>query len=163
VSTSRGNAGEYLVMAELLLAGFDAFLANRGNPAFDVSCLWKATRRKTLLRVKTTSDGEAVWNAKKTGLLFLDVQSPDDFVVICDLRAGIRAAEYYIVPTPIISEHLEKNHLVYVSQPGRDGKPRNPDARIRILRLFGEPRHDNPSYGYDKKLSDYKGRWDLLM
>lgn len=36
-TTNTGNAGEHLVMAELLSRGFHAFLADRANPAFDIA------------------------------------------------------------------------------------------------------------------------------
>ena len=97
MSSSKGNAGEHLVMAELLMQDFEAYWADRGNPDFDVSCVWKPSQRKTRLRVKTASDGNAVWTAKKkTGLLFGQIQPEDDMVVICDLTKGIRGAEFYI-------------------------------------------------------------------
>jgi hypothetical protein len=37
MSTSTGNAGEHLVMAELLARGFDAYWADRANLAYDPS------------------------------------------------------------------------------------------------------------------------------
>ena len=40
MSSTKGNAGEHLVMAELLARGFDAYWADRGNPAFDIACFW---------------------------------------------------------------------------------------------------------------------------
>ncbi len=52
-----GNAGEHLVMAHLLAQGFQAFMADRGNPAFDISVVDGS--RHSLLRVKTTS-GDSV-------------------------------------------------------------------------------------------------------
>lgn len=36
MSSAQGNVGEHLVMAELLHRGFDAYWADRGNPAFDI-------------------------------------------------------------------------------------------------------------------------------
>src|SRR5262245_57884961 len=111
-------------MAELLARGFDAYWADRGNPAYDIACFSKETRRATRLRVKTTSDGTAVWTARKTGL-FLDVQPQDDLVIVCNIQNGVRGADIYIVPTPIIEADLTRNHAEYVALPGKNGKPRN--------------------------------------
>jgi hypothetical protein len=47
------------------------------------------------------------------------MQEQDDMVVICDLSNGIRGADFYIVPTPLIQQALTDNHNHYVSQPGR--------------------------------------------
>lgn len=161
MSISKGNAGEHLVMAELLARGFDAYWADRGNPAFDISCHWNETKRATRLRVKTTSNNAAVWTAKKAGL-FLNKQGKDDLIIICNIANGIRGADIYVVPTDVAEAHLTKNHADYVAQPGRNGKPRNADANIRVLRFFGDHRADNPSFGYHEKFVAYRDNWDLL-
>jgi hypothetical protein len=161
MSTNKGNAGEHLVMAELLARDFDAYWADRGNPAFDIACFWNKTTRTTRLRVKTTSNAAPVWTAKKTGL-FLEIQPKDDFVVICSIKGGIRGADIYVVPTPVVADHLSRNHERYCSLPGRHGKARNADTNIRVLRFFGEDRDDNPSFAYHQKFAEYRDAWDLL-
>jgi hypothetical protein len=156
MSVSSGNAGEHLVMAELLAQGFDAYWADRGNPAFDVACFYNASGRATRLRVKTTSNSAPCWNAKKHGI-FLEVQAKDDFVVICDIKNGVRGASIFVVPTYIVEEHLVRNHTQYCLKPGRNDK-----ANIRVLRFWGEHRTDNPSYGYQEKFAEYREAWTLL-
>lgn len=138
MSSSRGNAGEHLVMAALLVQDFEACRADRGNPNYDVACYWNATGRSTRLRVKTASNGNAVWTAKnakkKTGVLFGDILPKDDVVVICDLTAGIPGAQFYIVPIPIIDRHLADNRAHYVGLPGRNGKPRKAENTLATRR-----------------------------
>jgi hypothetical protein len=63
LSVNRGNAGEHLVMAHLLALGFQAFHADRGNPAFDISVV--DGDRHSLIRVKTTTSDSLVWSRKK--------------------------------------------------------------------------------------------------
>jgi hypothetical protein len=78
-------------------------MGDRGNPAFDVACFAKQTGHATRLRVKTTTDkGEAIWRMKKTGEIFLSQQETDDFVIIRDVQNGIRGADMYVVPTPVV-------------------------------------------------------------
>lgn len=161
MSTTKGNAGEHLVMAELLDREFDAYWADRGNPAFDIACFWNDTGRSTRLRVKTTSNGAAVWTARKAGL-FLEMQPKDDFVVICNIKGGIRNAHCYIVPTPTVEQHLVRNHELYCSLPGRNGAKRSAEATIRVLRFGGQDRADNPSYGYQDKFAEFREAWYLL-
>lgn len=160
MSTSRGNAGEHLVMAELLIRGFEAYMADRGNPAFDISCRWPVTGRTTYLRVKTTDNSAPVWSNKKSGL-FLQRLPQDDFVVICNVTGSVRNSIFYVVPTGIVEEHLVRNHTHYVSMPGKNG-PRNADANIRVLRFFGPERPDNLSFGYDRKFADFADDWASL-
>lgn len=163
MSSSKGNAGEHLVMAELLMQDFEAYWGDRGNPNYDVACFWNESGRSTRLRVKTASNGNAIWTAKKkTGLLFGDMQPKDDMVVICDLTKGIRGAEFYIVPTPVVHKALTENHDHYVAQPGRNGRPHKAETTFRILRFSGQHREDNLSYGYHEKLARYRNNWGLL-
>lgn len=161
MSASKGNVGEHLAMAELLWRGFDAYWADRGNPAFDIACFWNETRRATRLRVKTTSNGDAVWTAKKSGL-FLDVQPRDDYVLICNLAAGIRSSSIYLVPTPVVEGHLVNAHEFYCSTVGPRGKPRDASSSIRVLRFYGEPKPTNIAYGYQDTFAQYLENWDLL-
>lgn len=149
-----------MVMAELLARGFDAYWADRGNPAYDIAC-FSPNRKASRLRVKTTSDGAAVWREKKTGI-FLDVGEHDDFVVICDIRNGVRGANLYIVPTQVVEKELVDVHKHYCSHVGRHGKPRDGGTSIRILHFFGEDKEDDRSYGYHKKFATYREAWDAL-
>ena len=162
MSSTRGNIGEHLVMAELLYQNFDAYWADRGNPAFDVACWWKPTNRSTRLRVKTTSNHSAIWTVKKTGAIFLDLQQSDDFVIIVDLGSGLRERDVYIVPTIVVESALQADHADYVSHPKKDGTPRKAEQGMRCVRFFGDPIVRGRSFGYDSKFSIYCEAWDLL-
>ena len=161
MSSAKGNVGEFLVMAELLHRDFDAYLGNWNNPAFDVACFWNPTDRGTRLRVKTTHNGEELWSQKKSGALFVDMQSKDDFVCIVNLKDGIRQAEFYIVPTPLINDELVENQRFWESFPKSDGSIRKLGGPC-VMRFFGEDRETNRSYGYDAKYAEYRDNWNLL-
>lgn len=90
-SVHLGNAAEHLVMAYLLAQGFQAFWADRGNPAFDISVVDGA--RHSLLRVKATRSPSLVWSRKKTGVTFLEQREEGDYCCIDDMRFGVAAAE----------------------------------------------------------------------
>ncbi|MGH6919543.1 MAG: hypothetical protein ACREJ0_17770, partial [Geminicoccaceae bacterium] len=126
----------------------------RNNPSFDLACFWQG--RASRLRVKTTSNSSPIWSAKKDGTIFRDVQNEGDFVAIVDLKNGVRGAAIYIVPTRVVEEHLVSNEEHYVSHPGRT------NSNARILRLFGDEKPDNRSFGYDRKFVRYLEAWDLL-
>jgi hypothetical protein len=149
-------------MAELLFHGFDAYWADRGNPAFDIACFWNETSRSTRLRVKTTSNHSAIWTVKKSGLIFLDMQEEDDFVVIVDLGAGLRDRTVYVAPTPIVEGALQADHADYVSKPKKDGTPRKQEQGMRCFRFFGDSEVRGSSFGYDTKFARYQEAWNLL-
>jgi hypothetical protein len=156
MSANKGNAGEHLVMAELLAQGFDAYFAARNNPSFDLACFWQG--RASRLRVKTKSNSSPIWSAKKDGTVFRDVQDQGDFVAIVNLNNAVRDATIYIVPTRIVERHLIHNEEFYLSHSGRSDK-----SSARVLRLFGEDKPDNISFAYDRKFADYQEAWHLLQ
>jgi hypothetical protein len=162
VSTSRGNIGEYLVMADLLYHDFDAYIGNRNNAAFDIACWSKSTNRATRIRVKTTSNSSAVWTVKKSGEIFLDMQPDDDFVAIVDIAKGTKERLTYVVPTSIVLDHLQSGHAFYVSHPKKDGAPRKSEQGMRNLCFYGEDKPTDCGYAYDKKFKEYVDAWDQL-
>ena len=162
-AVSIGNAGEHLVMAELLYRGYQAFRADRGNPAFDIAV--DVSGRTSLIRVKTTTadHGAAQWSAKSGGRVFLDKRDERDFVAIVDMRGGPRGAVFYLVPTRVVKEHNARNHHVYLQHPRRDGRPgRRKDCAQRIIRFDGPERPDNPTFNYADKWAKYREAWHQL-
>ena len=162
VSSAKGNLGEHLIMAELIHEGFHAFMADRNNVAFDVMTLWPATGRKCVLRVKTTSNHSAVWTVKKSGLIFLEQQTEDDFVAIVDIGSGLRERDIYVVPTDILLTELEDGHTLYVSHPKKDGTPRKAEQGMRNICFYGADKPTDTSYGYQEKFSGYRNTWSAL-
>jgi hypothetical protein len=163
MSSAKGNVGEHLVMAELLYRGFDAYWADRGNPAFDISCHWNDTGRASRLRVKTTSNHSAVWTVKKSGLIFLEKQLRDDFTVIVDLGRSLRDRDIYIIDTNELEKCLEADHAFYVSQPKKDGSARKPEQGMRCIRFHGTDKPTDHSWGYDAKFSRHREAWASLQ
>src|SRR3954451_1378389 len=119
-TTKLGNAGEHLVMAELLYRGFHAFRADRSNPAFDISV--HHAGQSSLIRVKTTSSGSCQWTTKANGTIFLELQPERDFVALVNLASGsLRSAEIYVIPTSRVDWELRACHSFFLSHPRRDG------------------------------------------
>lgn len=149
-------------MAELLYLGFDAYWADRGNPAFDISCHWNESGRATRLRVKTTSNHSAVWTVKKSGLIFLERQPKDDFTIIVDLGRGLRDRDIYVVDTNELEKRLEADHTFYVSHPKKDGSARKAEQGMRCIRFHGTDKPTAGGWGYDVKFAHFKEAWDCL-
>ena len=148
-------------MAELLARGFQAFMADRGNPAFDIAV--DAGGVTSMLRVKTTTadHGAAQWSVKRTGDVFLDLRAERDFVALVDLRGQVRGSVIYLVPTRVVDAEIRRAIGVYLAHPNRDGSQRKDNGQ-RILRLDGADRPDNPSFGYAAKWAAYCEAWQQL-
>lgn len=158
-STAIGNAGEHLVMAYLLKMGFQAFMADRGNTAFDIACV--NGERKSLIRVKTTTSNMVKWSAKKDGSLFLDMRRTDDFVAVVDLRESVSGALIYLIPTPVVANDIDRVHRFYYSHPKPDGTPRK-ETLLRGVYLNGAPKPTNIAYGFEDTWRPYLWNWDQL-
>lgn len=158
-TTNTGNAGEHLVMAELLSRGFHAFLADRANPAFDIA-VYKDSRH-ALIRVKTTTGDSAQWSTKADGTIFLEMKDEGDFVAIVRMKGAARAADIYIVPTAEVDAHLRRNHKHYASIPARDGQPRGQHGK-RIIHFTGRDTERSIGRNYVEKWAGYLEAWHLL-
>ncbi len=158
LSVQRGNAGEHLVMAHLLARGFQAFHADRGNPAFDISVV--DGDRHSLIRVKTTTSDSLVWSRKKDGSTFLEIRPNGDFCAIVDLRNGVAAASIYIVPTPVVQDALIEARRYWNAGVKRDGSKRKDGTGQRLLL---NKRTDRHAYeGFQTKWAHFRDNWDLL-
>jgi len=118
-----GNAGEFLVAAELLKRGVIAALAPRNAHSLDIVAA-KGTKTARI-RVKTKS-GEYTdwqWSIKKDGKIFRDIAKERDFVVMVNLTEDIKDTDFYVVPTHLVDKWLKKLHKIWEDTPGKNGRP----------------------------------------
>ena len=164
-SVNIGNAGEHLIMAELLARGFHAFMADRGNPAFDIAVILP-DRRQVKLRCKTCSEKRTfLYNAKKTGDIFLEHEpdDPTDFVALIAPQKGqqftARSAEIWIIPTGLMNTHLWEMNREYFATTKRDGTPRkHQKVPWFTMKLDGNP-DGSPLSGWFEKLAPWRENW----
>lgn len=157
-SVHLGNAGEHLVMAHLLTLGFQAFMADRGNPAFDISVV--DGKKHSLIRVKTSRADSLVWSRKKSGVTFLDMRQRGDFCCIVDLRANVAKAQIYVVPTRVVQASIDAARTEWNSGRKRDGGTRvdSPAQRLWLNDRAGRRAWE----GYKVKWAQYLEAWDQL-
>ncbi len=157
-SVHLGNAGEHLVMAHLLALGYQAFMADRGNPAFDISVVCE--HRHSLIRVKSTSTNSVVWTRKKSGATFLDLREDGDYCCIVDLRKGVRDSRIYIIPTMSVQAAIDEGRRYWTSSPKKDGTQR---VDTKGQRLWLNSRTDRHAYeGFETKWHEYLDAWNQL-
>ena len=157
-SVQLGNAGEHLIMAHLLELGFQAFQADRANPAFDISVVDGS--RHCLIRVKATRSPSVVWSRKKSGVTFLDLRARNDYCAIVDFREGIARAMIYIVPTLVVQRAIDRGRRDWNAGRKRDGSRRKDSTGQR---LWFDDRHDLQAWrGYRKRWKRYLENWSQL-
>lgn len=150
--TLIGNAGEFFVAGELLRRGYVAALAPRNAPSFDI--LASARDRFIRVRVKAKSHPSKVWQwmAKSDGSLFREVKGKDDFCILVDLKSLGEPPCYYVIPTADVNRFMSEKRQVWISTPGRGGRPHDPTSRHHALDVT---KHND-------FLKEYLEKWDLI-
>lgn len=154
--TTIGNAGEYLVVGELLKRGVIAAPAPRNNPGFDV--LATSGTRSLNIRVKTKTEAAKswVWICKKDpqGTIFKNLSDKLDFTVLVDLKDAEASPEYYIIPTLELDSELKNIFKRWLESPPKRKKPHNPKNPMRRI---GDSEYQR------NWLAKCKGAWSLIL
>ena len=153
--TIIGNAGEYLVVGELLRRGVIAAPAPRNNPGFDVLATNGIKSLNIRVKTKTEASDSWVWMCKKDGTIFKNLSDKSDFTVLVDLKDTQTSPEYYIIPTVELDKELRAIFERWLeSPPKRGSKPHNPSNKMRRI----------GASEYQKKfLSSGKWDWDKIL
>ncbi len=155
--TVIGNAGEYLVVGELLKRGIIAAPAPRNNPGFDVLATNGVKSLNIRVKTKTEAADSWVWNCKKDEqkTIFNNLTDGPDFTVLVDLKDDDTQPEYCIVSTVELEARLRDIYNYWVNQPPKRGsKPHNPDMRMRRIGF---------SKYHKDWLFEHKGAWHLIL
>ena len=153
--TIIGNAGEYLVVGELLRRGVIAAPAPRNTPGFDVLATNGINSLNIRVKTKTEASDSWVWICKKDGAIFKNLSDRSDFTVMVDLKDEQTSPEYYIVPTVKLDQRLKDIFEYWLKSPSRRvSKPHNPNNKMRRI---------GASVAQKEWLSQWKGAWSLIL
>jgi hypothetical protein len=137
-----GVAGEHFVAAELARRGFLVTLTRGNAPGVDVLAYHPGTRRTVALQVKATvRAGGWILTPKDEG-----EPRSDAFVFV--FLPGDGPPEYSIVPSPTVAETIREGFLAYISTPGKNGRPHDPQNRVR--------------YFERREAEEWRARWDVV-
>ena len=130
--TIIGNAGEYLLVGELLKRGIVAAPAPRNTTGFDVLAATGQNSCNIRVKSKTPAATSWVWMCGKdeNRTIFKGMLDEGDFTVLVDLKGYDDPPEYFILPTRLLNENLKERFRAWVESPGRGGRQRNPDSRM---------------------------------
>ncbi len=152
--TPIGNAGEYLVVGELLKRDVIAALAPRNNPGFDVLVTNGIKSLNIRVKTKTPAANSWVWNIKKDGTLFANLRAELDFTIAVDLKDKQTSPDYYVIPTTELDTELKRIFELWLNSTPKRGKPHNPANRMRRI---GDSEYQR------KWLSQWKAAWPLII
>jgi hypothetical protein len=153
--TIIGNAGEYLVVGELLKRGIVAAPAPRNNPGFDVLATNGFKSLNIRVKTKTEAADSWVWICKKDGeTIFKNLGGEEDVTVLVDLGSEQTPPEYYVIKTLELDERLKGIHKWWLNAPSKRGEKHNPNNKMRRIG-FSEHHKD--------WLIQRKGAWSLIL
>ncbi len=152
--TIIGNAGEYLVVGELLKRDIIAAPAPRNTPGFDVLATNGMNALNIRVKTKTEASDSWVWICKKGGDIFKNLSDKSDFTVLVDLKDSQTSPEYYILPTVELDKELRAIFKRWLESPPKRGKPHDPNNKMRRI---------GAGVYQQKWLSEWKGNWDQIL
>jgi len=139
------------VLARLLSRGHLASLAPRGVRKVDIIVNHIDESNPKLIQVKTTMHSPSSgWplSAKHEKIIDRDL-------FYCFVSFSKPMGEVFVIPALEVGSSIALDHEVWLSQPGKDGKPHSVHNEFRQLRTTMNGKAAN-------WLDDYLENWDLL-
>jgi hypothetical protein len=159
-------AGEFAVLSQLALHGYDANMSLGHTKSFDIFVSHPKTRKMFKLEVKTkyrTSPkkstksklfGEVVGNwimdRKHEG-----IKDPTLFYCFAIFCKPMKTFQFYIVPSKVVAKYVREEHQ-YFKEKRKKGK----DTDIRIFRIGF--RKEKDKYPIDTPLAENYNKWEFL-
>mgnify|MGYP001445102562 CR=1 FL=1 len=142
-----GNAGEHFVMSGLLIHGWIAALAPRNAPSFDILAVKNDKTLRIRVKTKSADFDSWVWNTKKDGTIFKDLQKNDDITAMVDLTHDVEHSQVFFVPTYILDKLLMADFDAWRKSLGKNGHIRDESSHMRRLSIAK----------YQNELAQYRG------
>lgn len=150
----RGNASQFFVAGELCRRGYAAVVTMGNTPNTDILCSNREGTKFVHIQVKTFVPGRRTCSVgKKAERPF----GQNFFWVLAGIpHPGTSTPfQYFIIPSAVMAEHINKAHKLWLSESGKNGHIRK-DGDIRTVHL---PPHVSYS-GWN--VAEYLNRWDLI-
>jgi hypothetical protein len=155
-------AGEFAVLSQLALHGFDANLTLGNTKGVDILLSNPETGKMRRLEVKTHSNNRPFQNKRlgkiigkwRMGDKHEMMNDEDLFFCFVTIENVTDNFEFYIVPSKVVSEYVKWSHTDWLAE-----NPKHRDTPMRSFDL-GTKEH---AYNHPVPMAeDYRRRWDLL-
>ncbi len=169
-TNSISIAGEFAVLSQLALRGYDANMTLGHTKSVDILVADQKTGKMYKLEVKTnlknTSDKPSVSKIHGKivsewimGLKNETIVSPDLFYCFVNISKNTNLFKFYIVPSKVVAKYVKEQHQLWIDEKKKEGKTMNTtDMRKFRLGLKGEKYLlDTPT------VEEYEGNWDFNL
>ncbi|MEM5425842.1 hypothetical protein [Paraburkholderia ferrariae] len=152
--TSRGNASQFYVAAELCRRGHSAVVTLGNTPNTDVLCSNREGTRFVHIQVKTFVPGTATCSV---GVKAERTFGPNFFWVLAGIPApsSSDSFRFFVIPSAVMSEHVARYHRGWLDAPGKNGQPHR-DNTVRAVTIPPRTRTHHWS------VEGYEDRWELI-
>jgi hypothetical protein len=159
-------AGEFAVLSQLALRGFDANMTLGRTKGVDILVSDPSSGRMIRLEVKTNyrSSRSAGGNSRLLGKFVSawmmgrkheEIRDPNLFYCFVNMSEDTKQFKFYIVPSPIVADYVRAQHQLWLD----DQASHSRETMIRTFR-FGSRDEKYPiPTPVDK---DYEDNWDSL-
>ncbi len=155
-------AGEFAVLSQLALRGFDANLTLGNTKSVDILLTHQETRKIYKLEVKTHYDNNS-YRSKDFGYIqshwrmnnkHEKIDDPTLFYCFVSIARNTHSFDFYIIPSAVVAKFITESHQYWLNG---DPKRRNSIMRSFMLGRNGEIYKLNMPL-----MEDYKDKWDFL-
>lgn len=155
-------AGEFAVLSQLALRGFDANMTLGNTKSVDILLSHPETRKMYKLEVKTHYDNNSYKSADfgfieshwRMGDKHETIDDSTLFYCFVSIAQSTHSFDFYIIPSSVVAKFVRESHQYWL---GGSDKRKDSTMRSFMLGKQGEV------YKLDMPLAEnYKGRWDLL-
>jgi hypothetical protein len=167
-NNSVSLAGEFAVLSQLVLCGYDANMTLGRTKGVDILVSHPKTKKMYKLEVKTKFrrsrkecsiskvHGTVIggWMMSKPHETMIDPSLFYCFVIICEPTASFK---FYIVPGRVVARYVKAEHGHWLREKRREGKAVK-DTKMRTFRLGFEGK----KYGVTTPLTErYENNWEF--
>ena len=138
-------AGEFAVLSQLALHGYDAGMTIGNTKGVDILVSHPLTHKMYQLEVKTNY--KSPWKKPRKSILFgvfvsdwiMNVKHEkitisNLFYCFVNNEKGTNIFKYYIVPSKLVADYIRKQHKLWLKEKKKEGK-KIKDTDIRIFRM----------------------------
>ncbi len=153
-SVLTGAAGEHFVLSQLHRKGLLAAQSPSGAYAADIFVFSPEMGVGSMIQVKTRTYGaDGGWHMSKKHETLVH---PRLFYTFVDFEPTPPAV--YVVPSSVVADIVTKSHRVWLTLPGRGGRPHKNTKFRRLLPMYP---YEVPGYS-ERWIDEFRERWDLL-
>lgn len=140
-NNSVSLAGEFAVLSQLTLKGYDANMTLGQTKSVDILVSAPETLKMYKLEVKTNQNKpqvSKVFGKFVSGWLMNkkheEIKDPDLFYCFVNIKKPTNIFKFYIVPSKIVAKYVKEEHQLWLDEKKKEGK-KVKDTEMRIFRI----------------------------